>query len=180
MLSELLEEISKIYEEWRELSRLTVRNDLALRVISKYDELEKEVRRFGYVEQFEELPIHIGFAHLFDSNLELATKIKFRAAKAMCEIITEGDTMEIYQGLVMLSQRKNLLRDVEGEFKDRFLGKRRAIRPILRQCYVCGKYKYGGGWTTVIPSGKWEVVKSMCVECSIERQKEVSKFVDKR
>ena len=170
MIKELVSAVSESYEKWRTETRLGItRNDLALKIVEAFNKLETEVRSLGFLEQFEELTLHVGFAHVHDSNPASAARIKFRAAVAIGEIIEGGDTLEIYQGLVFLKQRKDLLEGHGGKFDSRFLGKRREMRQLLKKCNSCGRYRWDGAWINTMPSGKFEVLRSLCPLCRGER-----------
>jgi hypothetical protein len=175
MLDKMVEDICKAYEIWREESRLGIpRNDLAVKVQVLYNKLEDHVKDKGYDKEFEEMPIHIAFARVHDASIDTSTRIKFRAAKAIQEIVNGGDTLEIYQGLIFLRQRKALLESFGTKFDGRFLGKRRAMRPLLKKCHVCNKYQFEGSWREGMPKGKFEVISSLCPPCKEDKERSKS------
>lgn len=140
MLKKLFDRVTKVYEEWREISKLICSNDLAVQVINEFKVFESYLKKKGYIEKFEEIPIHLGFAHIGDNDIELSVKLRYRSIKAILELIEEGETLEMYQGLVFLQQRKELLEHFDGKFSSKFLGKRRghnsSKKDLLRSEWV--------------------------------------------
>lgn len=165
MIKKLFSRVIEIYEEWRESSVLVSRNDLAVQVINEFKVFESYLRKKDYLEKFEEIPIHLGFAHVYDNNLEASVKLKYRAVKAIQQLIEEGETFEMYQGLVFLGIRKELLKHFDKKFSLKFFSKRRGMNPLIKRCVECGKYRVGDQWFVDRPVGKYDEVRTVCIEC---------------